>query len=33
LMLVIAAAIAFLFCFQRMARLDPPFDCAFGCWP
>lgn len=33
LIFVVAAAIAFLFCFQRMAHLDPPFDCAFGCWP
>jgi dolichyl-phosphate-mannose--protein O-mannosyl transferase len=30
---VVAAAVAFLYCFQRMAHLDAPFDCALGCWP
>ncbi len=33
LVLVAAAAVFFLFCYQRMADLRPPFDCALGCWP
>jgi dolichyl-phosphate-mannose-protein mannosyltransferase len=33
LLVVIAAACAFLFCYQRMAHLDAPLDCALGCWP
>jgi dolichyl-phosphate-mannose-protein mannosyltransferase len=33
LVCVAAAAIAFLFCLQRMAYLDSPYDCVFSCWP
>ncbi len=33
LVMVAAAAVFFLFCYQRMAALQPPFDCALGCWP
>jgi hypothetical protein len=29
---LILAGCAFLFCFPRMAHLESPFDCAFGCW-
>lgn len=31
--LVVTAAILFLYCYQKMAGLEPPFDCALGCWP
>jgi dolichyl-phosphate-mannose-protein mannosyltransferase len=30
--LVLASAVFFLFCYPRMAHLDAPWDCAFGCW-
>jgi len=31
-LLVVASAVFFLYCYPRMASLDAPFDCAFGCW-
>jgi dolichyl-phosphate-mannose-protein mannosyltransferase len=31
-MLVLASAVFFLFCYPRMAHLEAPWDCAFGCW-
>ena len=30
--LVVAAAVIFVVCYPRMAHLDAPWDCAFGCW-
>lgn len=33
LVLILPAAIFFLFCYQKMAVLPAPFDCALGCWP
>ncbi len=30
--LVAASAIFFLFCYPRMANLEAPWDCMFGCW-
>jgi dolichyl-phosphate-mannose-protein mannosyltransferase len=32
LLILIAAAIVFLWCYPRMAHLDAPWDCALGCW-
>ena len=32
LLMLIAAAVFFLFCYPRMAYLEAPFDCALGCW-
>lgn len=32
LIIVIAAAAFFLYCYPRMANLEAPFDCALGCW-
>jgi dolichyl-phosphate-mannose-protein mannosyltransferase len=29
---IVTAAVFFLFCYQKMAGLTPPFDCALGCW-
>jgi len=29
---LIAAAVVFLWCVPRMAHLGPPWDCALGCW-
>jgi len=31
--LLLAAATVFLWCYPRMAHLEPPWDCALGCWP
>ena len=33
LILLLAAATMFLWCYPRMAQLEPPWDCALGCWP
>jgi dolichyl-phosphate-mannose-protein mannosyltransferase len=33
LIVVVAAALVFLWCYPRMAHLDAPWDCALGCWP
>jgi dolichyl-phosphate-mannose--protein O-mannosyl transferase len=33
LILLLAAATMFLWCYPRMAHLEPPWDCALGCWP
>jgi dolichyl-phosphate-mannose-protein mannosyltransferase len=30
---VLPALFVFAYCFPRMAHLNPPFDCALGCWP
>jgi hypothetical protein len=30
--LLFAAAVAFLWCYPQMAHLESPWDCAFGCW-
>jgi dolichyl-phosphate-mannose-protein mannosyltransferase len=30
---IVTAAVFFLFCYQKMAGLEAPFDCALGCWP
>jgi len=30
--LPVLAAVVFLYCYPRMARLDSPWDCMFGCW-
>jgi dolichyl-phosphate-mannose--protein O-mannosyl transferase len=32
LVLVAAAAVVFLWCYPRMAHLEAPWDCVFGCW-
>lgn len=32
LVLLVAAAAVFLWCYPRMAHLQPPWDCALGCW-
>ncbi|HEX4542527.1 MAG TPA: phospholipid carrier-dependent glycosyltransferase [Candidatus Acidoferrum sp.] len=32
LVVFLAAAIVFLWCYPRMAHLDSPWDCALGCW-
>jgi dolichyl-phosphate-mannose-protein mannosyltransferase len=31
-LLVMAAAVFFLYCYPRMAGLEAPYDCMFGCW-
>lgn len=31
-LLVLGAAVFFLFCYPRMACLEAPWDCMFGCW-
>jgi dolichyl-phosphate-mannose--protein O-mannosyl transferase len=31
-LLVVAAAVVFLYCYPRMAYLQSPWDCMFGCW-
>ena len=31
--LILAATVFFLYCYQKMAALPAPFDCALGCWP
>ena len=28
----LAAAVVFLWCYPRMAHLETPWDCALGCW-
>jgi dolichyl-phosphate-mannose--protein O-mannosyl transferase len=33
LIVLLAAATMFLWCYPRMAHLEPPWDCALGCWP
>jgi dolichyl-phosphate-mannose-protein mannosyltransferase len=33
LVVLVAAAVVFLWCYPRMAHLDTPWDCALGCWP
>jgi len=30
--LVLAALIVFVYCYQQMAHLSPPWDCMLGCW-
>jgi dolichyl-phosphate-mannose--protein O-mannosyl transferase len=30
--LVAASIVFFLYCYPRMADLQAPYDCAFGCW-
>ncbi|HUC54068.1 MAG TPA: phospholipid carrier-dependent glycosyltransferase [Candidatus Cybelea sp.] len=32
LIVAVAAALVFLWCYPRMAHLDSPWDCALGCW-
>ncbi len=32
LIVLIAAAVVFVWCYPRMTHLDPPWDCALGCW-
>jgi dolichyl-phosphate-mannose-protein mannosyltransferase len=32
LVVLVAAAVVFLWCYPRMAHLDTPWDCALGCW-
>jgi dolichyl-phosphate-mannose-protein mannosyltransferase len=32
LILMVAAAAVFLWCYPRMMHLEAPWDCAFGCW-
>jgi dolichyl-phosphate-mannose-protein mannosyltransferase len=32
LILIVAAAAVFLYCYPRMTHLDAPWDCMFGCW-
>jgi dolichyl-phosphate-mannose--protein O-mannosyl transferase len=32
LLVVMAAALVFLWCYPRMAHLEAPWDCALGCW-
>ncbi len=32
LLLLTAAAVFFLYCYPRMAGLEAPYDCMFGCW-
>jgi dolichyl-phosphate-mannose-protein mannosyltransferase len=32
LLLLVAAAAFFLYCYPRMAGLQAPYDCMFGCW-
>jgi len=31
-LVLIAAATIFVWCYPRMTHLDPPWDCALGCW-
>lgn len=31
-LVVLAASVVFLYCYQRMAYLEAPWDCMFGCW-
>jgi dolichyl-phosphate-mannose-protein mannosyltransferase len=31
-LLIVAAAAIFVWCYPRMTHLDPPWDCALGCW-
>ena len=33
LIILLAATIFFIYCYPRMAALDAPYDCMFGCWP
>jgi hypothetical protein len=32
LLVVIAAAMFFLYCYPRMVSFQAPLDCVFGCW-
>jgi len=32
LLLLVAAAVFFLYCYPRMTALEAPYDCMFGCW-
>jgi dolichyl-phosphate-mannose-protein mannosyltransferase len=32
LIMIVAAAAVFVWCYPRMAHLQPPWDCALGCW-
>jgi predicted membrane-bound dolichyl-phosphate-mannose-protein mannosyltransferase len=32
LLILLTAAVFFLYCYPRMAALDAPFDCMLGCW-
>ena len=32
LILLVIAAVIFVWCYPRMAYLGPPWDCALGCW-
>jgi hypothetical protein len=31
-LVLVAAAVFFLYCLPRMAGLESPYDCIFGCW-
>ena len=33
LLLVVASAVFFLYCYPQMMNLQAPYDCALGCWP
>jgi len=32
LVILLAAVVFFMYCYPRMADLQAPFDCMFGCW-
>lgn len=32
MLILLAAAVFFLYCYRRMACLESPYDCMFGCW-
>lgn len=32
LLVLVSAAVVFLWCYPRMAHLEAPWDCAWGCW-
>jgi hypothetical protein len=32
MLILLAAGVFFLYCYPRMAALQAPFDCMFGCW-
>jgi hypothetical protein len=32
LLILLAAGVFFLYCYPRMAALQSPYDCMFGCW-
>jgi uncharacterized membrane protein YhiD involved in acid resistance len=33
LVILLAAGVFFMYCYPRMAHLEAPYDCMFGCWP